>query len=61
MKFESCSFNVVFPEIVNIREKIFELEKKLVGFGRPFNLISVPMDCLLYTSLFGRGGTRWHS
>ena len=44
MKFESCSFNVVFPEIVNIREKIFGLEKKLVGFGRPFNLISVPMD-----------------
>lgn len=44
MKFESCSFSVVFPEIANIREKIFELEEELIGFSRPFNLISVPMD-----------------
>lgn len=42
MKFETCGFNVVFPEIKNIREKFFELESTLTDFAKPFNLISLP-------------------
>ena len=38
----NCSLNIFFPPIVNIREYIFDIEKQLDNYQKPFTLVPLP-------------------
>ena len=44
MKIRSGSFNIVFPNVANMRENLFNLEKVFSNFMPPFNLIPIPNE-----------------
>ena len=44
---QNCTFTVHFPRNDNIRESIFNLEKHLRGFQKPFTLVPLPADAPL--------------
>lgn len=44
MKIKSCSFNIFFSPIFNIRELLFEFENIITDFVKPFNLMAVPNE-----------------
>lgn len=44
---QNCTFTVHFPRNDNIRESIFDLEKQLSGFQKPFTLVPLPPDAPL--------------
>ena len=44
---QNCTFTVHFPRNDSIRESIFNLEKHLKGFQKPFTLVPLPADAPL--------------
>ena len=44
MKIRTGSFNIVFPNVLDMRENLFNLEKVFSNFMSPFNLMPIPNE-----------------